>query len=77
MGNAKLASEFIKSSFNELPAQLINDIMIVPNNLELGEDKDNYSESLCEEGLDLFLNLLTMKELYVMFEASGCSADYL
>jgi len=69
LGNGRLADDFIRNRFRALPSLLLRDIMILPNILEREDNKNDAScsEQLNEESFDLCMNLMTLKELQLLF----------
>ena len=79
LGNGRLANDFIRNRFNALPAILVRDVMILPQVLEEDESKadEACSENLNNEGLELLLALITVKELQPFIVEKGATTEFL
>lgn len=79
LGNGRLANEFVRNRFNALPGILVRDVMILPHVLEEDESRadEACSENLNNEGLELLLALLTVKELQPFIVEKGATREFL
>jgi hypothetical protein len=74
-----MANEFVRNRFNALPGILVRDVMILPHVLEEDESRadEACSENLNNEGLELLLALLTVKELQPFIVEKGATPEFL